>query len=264
MEKVKFQQTLTPEDLIAYNCYLATKRSKSSLMTRILGLFLIIMGIVDFFRPNPQIVMCIIIIIFGVFGLFFLNPLLLMVQKNTIRKKIAQNYSDVLMNVTVSEEGYSFEVPTDEAEKETEEENYYGEIHTVKPIDDVISNEEAREQEYEATHSVDDDITEELHEETEEQAEMETAQEEQIEAETVQEEQKSQNVFSIPWNGITKIVDDGTYMFINMVGYQAMIIKKSAYDQIEEIVNYSKEKLGDPKRYKVILPKTNKKENDHE
>ena len=145
MEKVKFQQTLTPEDLIAYNCYLATKRSKSSLMTRILGLFLIIMGIVDFFRPKPQIAMCIIIIIFGVFGLFFLNPLLLIIQKNTIRKKIAQNYSDVLMNVTVSEEGYSFEVPTDEVEKEKEEENYYGEIHTVKPIEEVISNEEARE-----------------------------------------------------------------------------------------------------------------------
>ncbi|MCI6716377.1 MAG: hypothetical protein SOZ32_06150 [Bacilli bacterium] len=254
MEKVKFQQTLTPEDLIAYNCYLATKRSKSSLMTRILGLFLIIMGIVDFFRPKPQIAMCIIIIIFGVFGLFFLNPLLLIIQKNTIRKKIAQNYSDVLMNVTVSEEGYSFEVPTDEVEKEKEEENYYGEIHTVKPIEEVISNEEAREQEYEVAHPVSDDITEELHEETEEQAEIETA----------QEEQKPQNVFSIPWNGITKIVDDGTYMFINMVGYQAMIIKKSAYEQIEEIVKYSKEKLGDPKRYKVILPKTNKKENDHE
>lgn len=260
MEKVKFQQTLTPEDLIAYNCYLATKRSKSSFMTRILGLFLIIMGIIDFFRPNPQIVMCIVIIIFGVFGLFFLNPLLLMVQKNTIRKRIAQNYSDVIMNVTISEEGYSFEIPTDKKE-EVEEENYYGEIHTVKPINDVISNEEAREQEYENTDFIDDDTTEELREETEEQEEIEAVQEEQEETENAQ---KQQNIFSIPWNGITKIVDDETYMFINMVGYQAMIIKKSAYEQIEEVVNYSKEKLGDPKRYKVVLPKTTKKENDHE
>lgn len=257
MEQVKFQQNLTPEDLIAYNCYLATRRSNSSLMTRILGLFLIVMGIVDFFRPTPQYVMCVVIILFGVFGLFFLNPLLLMVQKNTIRKKITQNFRDVLMNVTVSEDGILFEVPEDEESKqeEKEEENYYGEIHTVKPVDEVMSNEEACEQEAEQI-STDEVKEEEIKQETE------SVEEEVVTEEPFQEENKKINGFMVPWTGITKIVDDGVYMFINMPGFQSMLIKKEACETIEEVIAYCKEKLGNDKKYKVITPKSQK--NDHE
>lgn len=254
MEKVKFQQILTPEDLIAYNCYLATKRSKSSLMTRILGLFLIVMGIIDLFRPNPQYVMCVLIILFGVFGLFFMNPLLLKAQKNTIRKKISQNYSDVIMNVTVSEEGFSFEVPKDETESDKKEENYYGEIHTVTPIDSGLEQEDAEQTQETA---VEQENIERVDETTIDDENVEDNDKIEETNEISESQESQQNVFSIPWNGITKIVDDGTYMFINMMGYQAMLIKKSAYENIDEIIAYSKEKLGDPKKYKeeIVTPK---------
>lgn len=264
MEKAQFNQILLPDDLIAYNCYIATKRSRASIMTRVLGVFLIILGVIDLFKENPQYITCILVIAMGVFGAVFLNPLMLISQKKMIRKKITSEYPPIPMDVTINEEGITFEIPIEE--EQTEEPVRYddGDIHIVTPIEDIPTNNEMREEEY---HS------EEVQEETEVDS-SETAQEEQVvetsddaqeQAETSeevqeQEEQKPQkNILPIPWAAIKSIEDDGKYMYINMAGYQALIIKKDSCENIEDIVEYCKSKLTKPTSYKET-----KKQNDHE
>lgn len=254
MEKVQFNQILLPDDLIAYNCYIATKRSKASIMTRVLGIFLIILGVIDLFKENPQYITCILVIAMGVFGAVFLNPLMLISQKKMIRKKITSEYPPIPMDVTIDDEGITFEIPIEE--EQTEEPVRYddGDIHTVTPIEDIPTNNEMREEEY---HS------EEVSEESEEDC-SKSVQEEQVvetnEETQEQEQQKTQkNILPIPWSAIKSIEDDGKYMFINMAGYQAMIIKKDSCENIEEVVEYCKSKLTKPTSYKET-----KKQNDHE
>lgn len=243
MEKTQFKQTLKPDDLIAYNCYVATKRSKSSIMTKVLGIFLIILGIVDLFKENPQYLTCIFVIAMGVFGALILNPLMLRSQKKMIRKRISADYPDVPMDVTICEEGIIFEIPLEEEEKEESKHYDDGEIHTVTPIVDVPSDNEMREEEYHSEEVVD---LEESNTETEEVKE---------------EEKKPQsNVLNIPWVGIKTIEDDGIYMYVNMAGYQSMIIKKEDCETIDEVVEFCKTKLTKPTHY----IETGKKENDHE
>lgn len=263
MEKTQFKQILKPDDLIAYNCYVATKRSKSSIMTRVLGVFLIVLGIVDLFKEDPQYLTCILVIAMGVFGALILNPLMLASQKKMIRKRISAGYPDVPMDVRINEEGITFEIPLEEEEVKEEPKRYDdGDIHTVTPIVDVPSDNEMREEEYhanneEAKESTEQEIVEVV------ETDGENVEEHNDDEETVltQEETKPQtNVLPIPWAAIKTIEDDGIYMYINMAGYQSMIIKKSECETIEEVVAYCKEKLSKPTHYIEKI----KKENDHE
>lgn len=256
MEKTQFKQTLKPDDLIVYNCYVATKRSKSSIMTKVLGIFLIILGIVDLFKDDPQYLTCIFVIAMGVFGALILNPLMLRSQKKMIRKRISADYPDVPMDVTICDEGIIFEIPLEEEEKEEPKHYDDGEIHTVTPIVDVPSDNELREEEY---HSEKVEGVEESSTETEDAEEVE---ESSTETEEVKEEEKKpqNNVLTIPWVGIKTIEDDGTYMYVNMAGYQSMIIKKEECETIDEVVEFCKTKLTKPTHY----IETVKKENDHE
>ena len=69
--------------------------------------------------------------------------------------------------------------------------------------------------------------------------------------ETVEEE-KIANALTIPWGGMVKVEEEENYIFINMLGYEAMIMKKSDCEEIEEVIEYIKEKLGDEKKYIVV------------
>ena len=69
--------------------------------------------------------------------------------------------------------------------------------------------------------------------------------------ETVEEE-KIANALTIPWGGMAKVEEEENYIFINMLGYEAMIMKKSDCEEIEEVIEYIKEKLGDEKKYIVV------------
>lgn len=247
MEKTQFKQILNPDDLIAYNCYIATKRSKSSIMTRVLGVFLIVLGIVDLFKEDPQYLTCILVIAMGVFGAVLLNPLMLASQKKMIRKKISADYPAVPMDVTINEEGITFEIPLEEEEVKEEPKRYDdGDIHTVTPIVDVPSDNEMREEEY---HKNDVDSNERIEETEKVETVDENAELQEQEEKDAQETKPQTNVLPIPWAAIRNIEDDGIYMYINMAGYQSMIIKKSECETIDEVVLYCKEKLSKPTHY---------------
>lgn len=243
-EETKFNQELDYQDLIHFNDYLITKRAKTSIFTRIIGAFITILGIYDIVLSITEkkydvlnIVLNCIFVLFGIAFMFFMTPLMIKLQKRMIRKKITSEFKPMTMKVIVNDEGIGFEMLKEEnkeevIELETEEED---------KEESYISNEHARELEYEENHP-EETIVEEIN------AEEDTTLEEN--AEHPQETDPS--VFTIPWGGITKIDDDGKFMFINMVGYQALLIKKNAYDKIDEVVDYAKEKLEDPKRYVEI------------
>lgn len=74
--------------------------------------------------------------------------------------------------------------------------------------------------------------------------------EEQKEEETEEVTQTPQaNALLIPWGGISQVEEENEYIFINMLGYEAMIIKKSSCEEINEVIEIIKEKLNDPKQY---------------
>ncbi len=69
------------------------------------------------------------------------------------------------------------------------------------------------------------------------------------EDEIKEEEPKPANALTIPWVAMASVLNVENYIFINMAGYESMIIKKSECDNINEVIDFVKEKLIDPKRY---------------
>lgn len=214
-----FHQYLIDEDMVQYNFYLIEKRIKTSFFTKIVGIFIIFLGVYSFFNVpetglgTSDIINNCIFIVFGLFFTFALGPIQLLIQRKIIKKKIIGIYSEVDMHVVVSNEGISFSVP-----KEDEE------------INDTISEEETI-----LVTKEENDL--EINENTEE--------EENISQEEIDEK------FTIPWGGVVNIEDDGRFMFINMVGFQSMLIKKVDCPNIEDVIAYSKQKLGEEKRYRI-------------
>lgn len=242
-EKSKFTQMLDVEDLINYNDYIIDRRAKSSIFPKILGAFIVLLGMYDIIQQIIQhstnvtnYVLNAICIICGLLFVFVLGPMTTKMQKKAIRKNLRANFQNVFMEVTVNNEGISFEVVDGQnsTQQEIVEEEKQNEETTI-----YMSNEQARELEYEENNQDLDENTQD--ESTEEVTE---------DATTTTEEEKNPNAFTIPWGGITRIDDDGIYMFINMIGYQSLLIKKSECSNIQEVVEYAKEKLlDDPKRY---------------
>lgn len=71
-----------------------------------------------------------------------------------------------------------------------------------------------------------------------------------VEEETTEE--PAVNALTIPWNAMVKVEEEPNYIFINMLGYEAMIIKKASCDELESLITHIKEKLQDEKKYEVI------------
>jgi len=260
--KSDFYQHLDNNDLINYNCYLIEKRAKSSIFSKILGVFIIFLGIYAFFNvpegglKTSDIVKNCIFIVIGIIFVFVLNPLTIRMQRSIIRKKITGNYPEVIMNVVVSNEGISFSVPSDD-DTNVSRENIEPEESSQKEQ----SNEQAREEEQEQEELLTEDSPEGLEEEAidetkkpvkwidtlpTEDPEMELCEDENSD-ET--DEQAKEEKFTIPWGGIVNIEDDGAYMFVNMVGFQSMLIKKEDCPNLDEVKTYILEKLNNPKQY---------------
>lgn len=239
-----FEQHLTNEDLVNYNFYLIERRAKSSIFSKILGVFIIFLGVYAFFNTKEgglttgDIVKNCIFIVIGLLFVFLLTPLTIRMQRSIIKKRIIGQYPEVLMKVVVSNEGISFSVPADDKEAEPVDENQPQET----PQEE--SYEQLREKEYE------DETIETLPEELEENKEPleETFEEPQEETEEVLEEPQEEK-FTVPWGGIINIDDDGTYMFVNMVGFQSMLIKKESCPNLDEVKTYILSKLDNPKNY---------------
>ncbi len=251
-EKAKFTQRLKRDDLIHFNDYLIDKRSKTSIFPKIMGAFIAILGIIgvveDFTKETKDpfsIVVNILCVIIGVLFIFFMVPFTAKLQKKTIRKKITEDFEDMVMNVIVNDEGIGFEMLEGSGEHRDVIDSTADETITEETNQNEVqmSNEQARELEHEEANQ----------ETTHEIEDVDAVIEEENKVEE-QEQNTSDypNIFTIPWGGITRIDDDGEFMFINMVGYQALLIKKSEYEKIDEVVEYAKEKLQDPKRYVEI------------
>ena len=48
---------------------------------------------------------------------------------------------------------------------------------------------------------------------------------------------------------MSNVEETNEYLFVNVAGYQTMIIRKDACDTIDEVISYIKENLKDHKRY---------------
>lgn len=216
---IEFTQELNTEDLIEYNNHLLEKKSKYSLLIPTIGLFVVVMGIVDLFDENPNILSGVLYILVGLFLMFGFRYVTVALQKKTIRKQLINNVRKVVMNVKVYNEGIRFEIPEEEQEEE-------------KPKEEVeLTNDELRE------------------------LERNNIEEEPKVEEEVKEEEKQQpqpNAITVPWGGIVKLEDTEKYLFVNMVGYQALFIKKESCENLEEVITYAKEKLNDSKRFVEI------------
>lgn len=57
------------------------------------------------------------------------------------------------------------------------------------------------------------------------------------------------NALTIPWGGMVTVEEEEEYIFINMLGYESMIIKKASCEEIDEVIECIKEKLQDEKKY---------------
>ena len=252
MEKTKFRQNLQTEDLIAFNFYLVDRKSKSSIFPRLLGLFIFILGCIDISKEGASIPMCLLTMAIGVFGMLGLVPLSSLMQKRTIRKKLTEANQIVPMDVTVYEEGIRFELPQPDAEEEqpveeeTQEENQ------------ELSDNELRELEYA------EDAQESETEDTEEAQTEEEQLDEPVVAKLEGEKQfnalshsdaNPTNAFTIPWGGMSNVEETNEYLFVNVAGYQTMIIRKDACDNIEEVISYIKENLKDKRRYTYNIKK---------
>ncbi len=216
--EIKFTQELNTEDLIEYNCHLVEQKAKFSLLVPIVGLFVLVMGIIDLFAENPNYVSSILYIFVGLFLMFGFKFVTVYLQKKAVRKHIMQNVNKVIMNVTVFDEGIRFEIPDEQKEEVVEE-----------PVE--LSDEELRELD---RHPEEEVVVEEIKEEVEE---------------PVEEKQPEPNAITIPWGGIVKLENTEKYLFVNMVGYQALFIKKESCNNIEEVIEYAKDKLRDGKRF---------------
>ena len=246
MEKTKFRQNLQTEDLIAFNCYLVDRKSKSSVFPRLLGLFIFILGCIDISKEGASIPMCLLTMAIGVFGMLGLVPLSSLMQKRTIRKKLTEANQIVPMDVTVYDEGIRFELPQEQYEEETQE------VINVEKVESELSDNELRELEY-ASNDVQLE-TQEVQEEPEEIKEEEEPSISKIEGEREfqtqkQAESSALNAFTIPWGGMSNVEETNEYLFVNVAGYQTMIIRKDACDTIDEVISYIKENLKDHKRY---------------
>lgn len=241
MNSFQFTQILTPEDLVEYNFYMLKQRSNAMLFPRIMGLFCVGLGIYDLFQEQVNLASSIALIVLGLVGVFLLVPFMVWLQKRMIRKRFVESYPP--MQVTVNEEGIRFMM----AEEETiTESNHVEEVK--EPSDNELREQEQEEQE---------PTKEAIYEDT---PNIEQEKQELEKLEPQPEETNPDRAFTIPWGGVVKIVDTEYHLYIHMVGYQAMVIQKSACHVLDELIAYAKEKLGDEKRYIVKM----KKEKDHE
>ena len=222
---IKFTQELNAEDLIEYNCHLIEQKAKFSLLVPTIGLFVLVMGIVDLFAENPNIVSSILYIFVGLFLMFGFRFVTVALQKKTVRKHIVQNVKKVIMNVRVYNEGIRFEIPEEEVEQE--------EIVEEEIKEKELTNDELREIE---RFSEEEKVNEEI------------VEEEKVNEEEVKEEPQP-NAITVPWGGIVKLENTEKYLYVNMVGYQALFIKKESCENIDELITYAKEKLRDDKRF---------------
>lgn len=267
MERKKFRQNLVAEDLIAFNFYLVDRKSKTTLFPRILGLFIFILGCIDIAKEGANIPLNLITMAIGVFGMLGLVPLSSYMQKRAIRKKLTAANSVVPMDVTIYEEGIRFELPTEDTVNEAYNEIAVEQVEEETPVEKTeLSDNELRELEY-----AKDEVVKEVVEETEaEVVEEETEEVEIIEEPTEpevakvegerefhkqQQEQAPSNAFTIPWGGMSNVEETNEYIFVNVAGYQTMIIRKDACDTIDEVIQYIKDNLKDVKRYTTNFKK---------
>ena len=54
---------------------------------------------------------------------------------------------------------------------------------------------------------------------------------------------------------MSNVEETKEYLFVNVAGYQTMIIRKDACDNIEEVISYIKENLKDKRRYTYNIKK---------
>lgn len=235
-EKANFVQRLNRDEMIHFNYYLIESRGKNTIFYRVIGVFIAFLGVLGIIQSITEqkfivseTILNVVCILCGIYFFFFLNALSIKLQKKAVRKKIDENFKELVMKVVVNDEGIGFELIDDEQKEEI--------VEGVA----LEENDETTEQE---------EITNPTEDEEPEEVEAETC--EETEVEPVQDEPNSPNVFTIPWGGIMRIDDDGDFMFINMVGYQALVIKKADCPNIDEVVEYAKEKLQDEKRYREI------------
>ena len=218
----EFSQELDSNDLLNYNIYRLEKQAKGQLFTKIIGLFIVILGVYSFFQipeeglKTSDIITNCLFIVLGLFFAFAMGPISLALQKRILKKKLTNNYPTVIMNVKVSDEGISFEVLEDEQISEADE-----------PSEKIETESEVESTQEEQNNEGIQENAEESNEET---------------------ENKSQ-AFTVPWGGILNVEDNKAYLFINIVGYSPMIIKQSACTNLDEIKEYIKNKLVDQKRY---------------
>lgn len=221
----EFSQDLDSNDLLNYNIYRLEKQAKNQIFTKIVGLFIVILGVYSFFqipeeglKASDIITNCVFIVL-GLFFAFAMGPISLAMQKRILRKKLANNYPTVIMNVRVNDDGISFEVPEENQSTEpTSEKN-----------DEIEETNEPETTQEQVQENVDENS-------------------ENVEEESEESNSKSQ-AFTVPWGGIVNVEDNKAYLFINIVGYSPMIIKQSACPNMEETKEYIKKRLVDQKRY---------------
>lgn len=228
----EFSQELDSNDLLNYNIYRLEKQAKGQLFTKIIGLFIVILGVYSFFQipeeglKTSDIITNCLFIVLGLFFAFAMGPISLALQKRILKKKLTNNYPTVIMNVKVSDEGISFEVLEDEQISEADE-----------PTEKIETESEVESTQEEQMEEPQENI-EENNEGIQENAE-----------ESNEETENKSQAFTVPWGGILNVEDNKAYLFINIVGYSPMIIKQSACPNLDEIKEYIKNKLVDQKRY---------------
>lgn len=232
-EKASFIQRINRDEMIHFNYYIIESRNKGSLFYKIIGAFIALLGVLGIIQSITEkefvvsdTIINVVCILCGVYFAFFLNGLSIKLQKKAVRKKLDDNFKDLVMKVTVNDEGIGFELIDEEQNEEI--------------IEGSASEESEESSEMEETNNLSEP----------EEVEAEVC--EETEVETTQGETNNSNVFTIPWGGILRIDDDGDFMFINMVGYTSLLIKKADCPNVDEVVLYAKEKLQDEKRYRQI------------
>lgn len=236
----KFTQILSDRELKDFNCYLLKQRGSSMLLSRIVGLVALVYGIVELTSPERNILTGILMIVFGLFGLFAFVPIIMAINKAKIMK--ADFKESIRIDVEINAEGILYDIRENNIARADEEYSSESEAAEESVIQKETSNEEFREmvsEENDVASGKKEIIHDAIYEDEPQPDSVAT-----IEGSNDFNRQAEAPLYPFPWGAMGKAVNTGEYIYIHLVRYMTLIIKPSECSNSEEMVEYIKEQLG--------------------
>lgn len=240
----KFTQILSDKELKDFNCYLLKQRGSSMILSRVVGLVALIYGIVELTSPDRNLVISILMIVFGLFGLFAFVPIIMAINKAKIMK--AEFKESIRIDIEVNDEGILYDIKENNVARADEEYQSEAEVETEvydeSPFEKETSNDEFREmvrEENDEASEQEETVHDAIYD-TEPQPDSVAT----IDGSNNYSETTEAPLYPFPWGAMSKVVDTGEYIYVHLVRYMTLIIRPSDCSNPEELVEYMKEKLG--------------------